>query len=39
MTQFPENLCFVVEGQDHSNLMTVERETWFERFDLPTCTG
>lgn len=36
MTQFPENLCFVVEGQDHSNLMTVERETWFERFDLPT---
>ncbi|KAB8221135.1 hem-containing dehydratase protein [Aspergillus novoparasiticus] len=36
MTQFPENICFAVEGQDHSNLTTVERETWFEKFDLPT---
>ncbi|OGM50701.1 hypothetical protein ABOM_000554 [Aspergillus bombycis] len=38
LTRFPENLCFVVEGQDHSDLTTAERETWFEKFDAP-ATG
>ncbi|KAB8266122.1 hem-containing dehydratase protein [Aspergillus pseudonomiae] len=38
MTRFPENLCFVVEGQDHSGLTDVERETWFGKFDA-SATG
>ncbi|KAE8373693.1 hem-containing dehydratase protein [Aspergillus bertholletiae] len=33
MEGFPENLCFVVEGQDHSRLVAGERELWFEKFD------
>ncbi|KNG90828.1 hypothetical protein ANOM_000955 [Aspergillus nomiae NRRL 13137] len=38
LTRFPENLCFVVEGQDHSGLTDVERETWFGKFDA-SATG
>lgn len=30
---FPDNLCFVVEGQDHSQLSAEEREHWFTNFD------
>ncbi|KAJ5349014.1 heme-containing dehydratase [Penicillium brevicompactum] len=32
-TEFPENLCFVVEGQDHSALTADERAYWFDNFD------
>lgn len=32
-TEFPENLCFVVEGQDHSALGAEERKYWFDNFD------
>lgn len=30
---FPENLCFVVEGQDHSEITVEEKKHWFEHFD------
>ncbi|KUJ12224.1 uncharacterized protein LY89DRAFT_562655, partial [Mollisia scopiformis] len=30
---FPENLCFVVEGQDHSGIGEEEKRYWFENFD------
>ncbi|KAF8855530.1 hypothetical protein BDZ45DRAFT_655255 [Acephala macrosclerotiorum] len=33
MTTFPDNLCFVVEGQDHSNISAEEKNHWFENFD------
>lgn len=33
MTTFPENLCFVVEGQDHSSISVEEKNHWFENFD------
>ncbi|KAI9925591.1 hypothetical protein ASPWEDRAFT_41707 [Aspergillus wentii DTO 134E9] len=33
MTRFPENICFVVEGQDHSHLTPEETECWFKHFD------
>jgi hypothetical protein len=33
ITHYPDNLCFVVEGQDHSALSAEEREYWFENFD------
>lgn len=33
MTNFPENLCFVVEGQDYSGIEEREREYWNEHFD------
>jgi hypothetical protein len=33
MTTFPENLCFVVEGQDHSSISDEEKTHWFENFD------
>lgn len=32
-TSFPENLCLVIEGQDHSRLSDFERDHWFEKFD------
>lgn len=33
MTRFPDNLCFVVEGQDYSGMGAREREYWNEHFD------
>ena len=33
MTTFPDNLCFVVEGQDHSLISDAERQHWFDNFD------
>lgn len=33
MTRFPDNLCFVVEGQDYSAMGPREREYWDEHFD------
>lgn len=33
MNKFPDNLCFVVEGQDHSNITPEEKEYWYENFD------
>ncbi|PWY86640.1 hypothetical protein BO70DRAFT_263695, partial [Aspergillus heteromorphus CBS 117.55] len=33
MTAFPDNMCFVVEGQDHSAVTGKEKGVWFERFD------
>lgn len=33
MTTFPENLCFVVEGQDHSAISAEEKQHWFDNFD------
>ncbi|ORY59319.1 heme-containing dehydratase protein [Pseudomassariella vexata] len=35
MTTFPDNLCFVVEGQDHSLITDQERQLWFAKFDKP----
>ncbi|KAJ5641296.1 heme-containing dehydratase [Penicillium lividum] len=32
MNQFPDNLCFVVEGQDHSEISPAEKKYWFENF-------
>jgi hypothetical protein len=33
MTNFPDNICFVVEGQDHSAITAEEKGHWFEHFD------
>lgn len=33
ITGFPDNLCFVVEGQDHSLITQNEKAHWFENFD------
>jgi hypothetical protein len=33
MNTFPDNLCFVVEGQDHSAIGEEEKSHWFENFD------
>lgn len=33
MTKFPDNLCFVVEGQDYSSMGEREREHWNENLD------
>lgn len=33
LTTFPDNVCFVVEGQDHSSLTPEEKTYWFENFD------
>ncbi|KAJ1326899.1 phenylacetaldoxime dehydratase family protein [Microdochium nivale] len=33
LTKFPDNLCFVVEGQDHSLISEEERHYWFDNFD------
>ncbi|KAJ5887139.1 heme-containing dehydratase [Penicillium tannophilum] len=32
LTQFPDNMCFVVEGQDHSEISPEEKEYWFQNF-------
>ncbi|KAF5858199.1 hypothetical protein ETB97_004701 [Aspergillus alliaceus] len=37
MAQFPDHLCFVVEGQDHSALTSTKKEVWFEKFDVSTA--
>ncbi|RDW83522.1 hypothetical protein BP5796_05013 [Coleophoma crateriformis] len=33
MNKLPDNLCFVVEGQDHSGITVTEKDHWFENFD------
>ncbi|KAJ6013236.1 heme-containing dehydratase [Penicillium herquei] len=33
LTNLPNNVCFVVEGQDHSEITDEEREFWFKNFD------
>lgn len=33
---FPDNLCFVVEGQDYAAMAPAEREHWRENMDAPT---
>ncbi|CAN8100599.1 unnamed protein product [Discula destructiva] len=33
MAAFPDNLCFVVEGQDYSGMGTREQKYWRENFD------
>ncbi|KAE8353476.1 hem-containing dehydratase protein [Aspergillus coremiiformis] len=33
MRHFPKNLCFVVEGQDHSAITDPEKEVWNEKFE------
>ncbi|KAF3389340.1 hypothetical protein F1880_003348 [Penicillium rolfsii] len=33
MANLPDNICFVVEGQDHSELLDSEKEFWFKNFD------
>ncbi|KAE8148340.1 hem-containing dehydratase protein [Aspergillus avenaceus] len=35
VTRLPENLCFVVEGQDHSDVSAAEKDYWFAHFDGP----
>jgi hypothetical protein len=35
MNKLPDNLCFVVEGQDHSHITADEKDHWFENFDAP----
>lgn len=32
LTHFPDNICFVVEGQDHSEISPEEKEYWFQNF-------
>ncbi|KAK8069264.1 hypothetical protein PG994_005880 [Apiospora phragmitis] len=33
ITKFPDNICFVVEGQDYGAMPTPERAYWDENFD------
>lgn len=33
VTNIPSNICFVVEGQDHSAITSSEQDLWFKRFD------
>ncbi|KAH8673251.1 heme-containing dehydratase protein [Ilyonectria robusta] len=33
ITGFPDNLCFVLEGQDHTRITDNEKAHWFENFD------
>ncbi|RDW87946.1 hypothetical protein BP5796_03640 [Coleophoma crateriformis] len=35
MAALPDNLSFVVEGQDHSSVPQTEKDHWFENFDAP----
>ncbi|OJJ36387.1 hypothetical protein ASPWEDRAFT_37953 [Aspergillus wentii DTO 134E9] len=35
LTHFPDNLCFVVEGQDRTGMTDEERAHWFEKLDGP----
>ncbi|KAL4748892.1 hypothetical protein BDW72DRAFT_195334 [Aspergillus terricola var. indicus] len=34
----PDNIAFVVEGQDHSHISSGERSYWFEHFDAPVTS-
>ncbi|KAH7124408.1 heme-containing dehydratase protein [Dactylonectria macrodidyma] len=36
IVKFPDNICFVVEGQDYSAMPDNEREYWHEKFDSLT---
>ncbi|KAJ6118251.1 hypothetical protein N7471_013718 [Penicillium samsonianum] len=31
--RFPDNICFLVEGQDHSAMEAPEKKYWFEKFE------
>ncbi|KAF5005074.1 hypothetical protein FDECE_8491 [Fusarium decemcellulare] len=33
ITDLPDNICFLVEGQDHSLMTPLEKKHWFEEFD------
>lgn len=33
MSRFPDNICLVIEGQDHGAMKSEEREHWNENFD------
>ena len=33
ITQLPDNICFLVEGQDHAQMVDEERTHWFNEFD------
>ncbi|KAJ5093789.1 hypothetical protein N7456_009650 [Penicillium angulare] len=35
MHSFPDNLCFVVEGQDHTHLTSEEKVYWEQQFSVP----
>ncbi|KAJ5273754.1 hypothetical protein N7478_008879 [Penicillium angulare] len=35
MHHFPNNLCFVVEGQDHTHVSSEERIYWEQHFSVP----
>ncbi|KAK9238151.1 aldoxime dehydratase [Lipomyces kononenkoae] len=36
MTKFPENICYVIEGQDHSLMKEHEGKIWSEKFHRAT---
>lgn len=36
MTKFPDNLCYVIEGQDHSPMKEKETKVWSALFDALT---
>ncbi|KAI9036621.1 uncharacterized protein KD926_001634 [Aspergillus affinis] len=36
ITNIPDNICFVVEGQDHTTLTPSERDLWFKCYDSLT---
>ncbi|KAL3440830.1 hem-containing dehydratase protein [Aspergillus insuetus] len=36
MTKFPDNICFVMEGQDHSSMKADETKLWSEKFNRDT---
>lgn len=36
MTSFPENMCFVIEGQDHTAMKEDEGKLWSEKFHRAT---
>lgn len=38
MNRFPDNLCFVIEGQDHSAISAEEKQHWFDHFDKSVTT-
>ncbi|KAI8680625.1 hypothetical protein LRP88_04585 [Fusarium phalaenopsidis] len=33
VTDLPDNICFLVEGQDHTRMSAREKDLWFEEFD------
>lgn len=36
VTKFPDNMCFVIEGQDHINMKADETKLWSEKFHRNT---